>query len=189
MSASDPLRKSSSQFCCAAQRGVELLITSGSSTSVAAKHIIPIVFLHVGDPVAMGLIESLSHPGRNATGFSDILADLSGKLVDLAKELNKSQTTVGYLWRREQLTPTGQLEKRPLAELQSARVSFVSTNESFLSWRSRLTRFPAKSHTSDGSDFVQCISRFAPETGVSPKNHNRLKTTVSSSNNGPALWN
>jgi len=59
---------------------------------------IPIVFLNVGDPKAMGLVESLSHPGRNATGFSDILGDLSGKLVDLARELSKTQTTVGYLW-------------------------------------------------------------------------------------------
>src|SRR5215469_16199850 len=81
-------------------RGAELLITSGSSTSVAAKRqtsTIPIVFLHVGDPLALGLIESLSRPGQNATGFSDILAELSGKLVDLGKELTKLATTVGYL--------------------------------------------------------------------------------------------
>ena len=73
------------------QRGAELLITSGSSVSVAARRqtsTIPIVFLHVGDPMAMGLIESLSRPGRNATGFSDILADLSGKFVDLAIEFS-----------------------------------------------------------------------------------------------------
>jgi hypothetical protein len=73
------------------QRGAELLITSGSGVSVAARRqtsTIPIVFLHVGDPMAMGLIESLSLPGRNATGFSDILADLSGKFVDLAIELS-----------------------------------------------------------------------------------------------------
>jgi putative tryptophan/tyrosine transport system substrate-binding protein len=79
------------------QRGAELLITSGSSVSVAARRqtsTIPIVFLHVGDPTAMGLIESLSRPGRNATGFSDILADLSGKFVDLATELTKPQTTI-----------------------------------------------------------------------------------------------
>jgi putative ABC transport system substrate-binding protein len=48
--------------------------------------------------MAMGLIESLSRPGRNATGFSDILADLSGKFVDLAIELTKPQTTIDYLW-------------------------------------------------------------------------------------------
>jgi putative tryptophan/tyrosine transport system substrate-binding protein len=85
-------------------RGAELLITSGSSTSVAAKRqtsTIPIVFLHVGDPMAVGLIESLSRPGQNATGFSDILAELSGKLVDLAKELNKSQSSISYLWHTD----------------------------------------------------------------------------------------
>jgi ABC-type uncharacterized transport system substrate-binding protein len=48
--------------------------------------------------MAMGLIESLSRPGQNATGFSDNLAELSGKLVDLGKELTKPQTTVGYIW-------------------------------------------------------------------------------------------
>jgi putative tryptophan/tyrosine transport system substrate-binding protein len=86
------------------RRGAELLITSGSSTSVAARRqtsTIPIVFLHVGDPVAVGLIDSLSHPGRNATGFSDILAELSGKLVDLAKELNQSQSSISYLWHTD----------------------------------------------------------------------------------------
>ena len=46
----------------------------------------------------MGLVESLSHPGRNATGFSDIQADLSGKLVDVARELRSSERIVGYLW-------------------------------------------------------------------------------------------
>jgi putative tryptophan/tyrosine transport system substrate-binding protein len=91
------------------RRGAELLITSGSSTSVAAKRqtsTIPIVFLHVGDPMAVGLIESLSRPGKNATGFSDILAELSGKLVDLAKELNKSQSSISYLWHTD--WPDGQ---------------------------------------------------------------------------------
>jgi putative ABC transport system substrate-binding protein len=53
------------------RRGAGLLIPCGSSTSVAAKRqtsTIPIVFLNVGDPVAMGLAESLPHPGRNARG-------------------------------------------------------------------------------------------------------------------------
>jgi putative ABC transport system substrate-binding protein len=82
-------------------RGAELLIPSGSGASVAAMHqtsTIPIVFINVGDPIAMGLVDSLSRPGRNATGFSDILAELSGKLVDLAKQLSQPQATVGYLW-------------------------------------------------------------------------------------------
>jgi ABC transporter substrate binding protein len=76
----------------ALKRDAELLIPCGSSASVAAKRqtsTIPIVFLSVGDPVAVGLVESLSRPGQNATGFSDILAELSGKLVDVTRELIK----------------------------------------------------------------------------------------------------
>jgi putative ABC transport system substrate-binding protein len=86
----------------ALRHGADVLIPCGSSASVAAKQqtsTIPILFLSVGDPIAMGLVESLPHPGRNATGFSDILGDLSGKLVDLARELIKPETTVGYLWQ------------------------------------------------------------------------------------------
>jgi putative ABC transport system substrate-binding protein len=83
------------------QRGARLLVPCGSSFSVAARRqtsTIPIVFLNVGDPIAMGLVDSLSRPGRNATGFSDILADLSGKLVGIADELNVPRTTINYLW-------------------------------------------------------------------------------------------
>jgi putative ABC transport system substrate-binding protein len=83
------------------QRGAQVLIPCGSTASAAARRqtsTVPIVFLSVGDPIAIGLVENLARPGRNATGFSDILADVSGKLVDLARELNKAQTTISYLW-------------------------------------------------------------------------------------------
>jgi len=85
----------------ALQRGANLLIPCGSSASVAAKRqtsTIPIVFLSVGDPVVIGLVQSLSRPGQNATGFSDILAELSGKLVDVARELIKPHMIIHYLW-------------------------------------------------------------------------------------------
>ena len=83
------------------QRGAQMLIPCGSIASVAAQRrapTIPIVFINVGNPIAMGLVESLSHPGRNATGFSDIQADLAAKLVDIAKELHIAGAMVGYLW-------------------------------------------------------------------------------------------
>ena len=57
------------------RRGAALLVPTGSTASVAAKRqtsTIPIVFISVGNPVAMGLVENLAHPGSNATGFSDI---------------------------------------------------------------------------------------------------------------------
>jgi putative ABC transport system substrate-binding protein len=82
------------------QRGARMLVTSGTSASVAAKSQapeIPIVFINVGNPVGVGLVESLSRPGRNITGFSDMHGDLSGKYVQFAVELGNAQT-VNYLW-------------------------------------------------------------------------------------------
>src|SRR5436190_8038218 len=81
-------------------RGAALLVPTGSTASVATKRhtsTIPIVFVSVGNPVAMGLVENLAHPGGNATGFSDIFSDLSAKLVELGKAINK-QDTIDYLW-------------------------------------------------------------------------------------------
>ena len=83
------------------QRGVKLLISCGTSASVAAKRqvsTIPILFINVGNPVGVGLVESLSRPGGNVTGFSDMHADLSGKYVQYAIELGKPQATIQYLW-------------------------------------------------------------------------------------------
>jgi putative ABC transport system substrate-binding protein len=91
------------------QRGVELLVPCGSTASAAASRrtsTIPIVFINVGNPVGLGIVESLSRPGRNVTGFSDVLADLSGKYVELARELGGQQATVDYLWHTE--WPDGQ---------------------------------------------------------------------------------
>jgi putative tryptophan/tyrosine transport system substrate-binding protein len=81
-------------------RGAALLVPTGSTASVLAKHhtsTIPIVFISVGNPVAMGLVENFAHPGGNATGFSDIFSELSAKLVEFYKLVNK-QDTIDYLW-------------------------------------------------------------------------------------------
>jgi putative tryptophan/tyrosine transport system substrate-binding protein len=81
------------------RRGARMLVTVGTSSSVAAKQqvsTIPIVFINVGNPTGAGLVESLARPGGNATGFSDMHADLSGKFVQLASELGKP--AIGYLW-------------------------------------------------------------------------------------------
>jgi putative tryptophan/tyrosine transport system substrate-binding protein len=47
---------------------------------------IPIVFVLMADPVGFGLVESLAHPGGNATGLSLMTNDLSGKRLALLKE-------------------------------------------------------------------------------------------------------
>lgn len=47
---------------------------------------IPIVFVLVADPFGAGLVESLAHPGGNATGLSLMAVDLSGKHLALLKD-------------------------------------------------------------------------------------------------------
>jgi putative ABC transport system substrate-binding protein len=106
----------------ALRRGAELLIPCGSGASVAAKRqtsSIPIVFVSVGDPIAMGLVESLSRPGQNATGFSDILAELSGKLVDVTRELIKPHRTIHYSWYTA--WPDGQTGTKPRSRRSVSR--------------------------------------------------------------------
>ena len=48
---------------------------------------IPIVIVALGDPVAEGLIDSLSRPGGNITGLSRLTKDLRGKRLELLKEV------------------------------------------------------------------------------------------------------
>jgi putative ABC transport system substrate-binding protein len=117
------------------QRGAKLLITVGSSASAAAKHhtsIIPIVFVSVGNPIGIGLVESLSRPGFNATGFSDVLADLSSKYVQFATELGKPQSAVDYLWYTEwpdgknRLQATERAARSSGVELRSKGVRDIS---------------------------------------------------------------
>jgi len=87
------------------QRGAKILMPAGTSAAVAAKRetsSIPIVFLTVGDPIGIGIVETLARPGGNATGFSDVLLDLSSKYVDLARQLSTPPAAVvDYVWYAE----------------------------------------------------------------------------------------
>ena len=61
---------------------VDVIVTGGTPAAKALKgatQTIPIIMAIVGDPVAAGLVETLARPGGNATGFSIVAPDLSGK--------------------------------------------------------------------------------------------------------------
>lgn len=59
---------------------------------------IPIVFVTVSDPVGSGFVESLRHPGRNATGFINTEASLASKWVQLLKELLPSTSCMAMMF-------------------------------------------------------------------------------------------
>jgi putative ABC transport system substrate-binding protein len=58
---------------------------------------IPIVMVGVSDPRGAGFVQTLSHPGGNITGVSNISRDLSGKILALLKEVVPGATRVGVL--------------------------------------------------------------------------------------------
>jgi putative ABC transport system substrate-binding protein len=58
---------------------------------------IPIVFVTIIDPVGAGFVESLAHPGRNITGFSLFEYTLSGKWLELLKEIAPGVTRAAVL--------------------------------------------------------------------------------------------
>ena len=58
---------------------------------------IPIVFVAASDPVSSGAVESLSRPGGNATGFTTAEFGMSGKWLELLKEISPSVKRVAVL--------------------------------------------------------------------------------------------
>jgi putative ABC transport system substrate-binding protein len=80
---------------------VDLIVVTSTPGARAATHAtkeIPIVFGNVSDPVASGIVASLARPGGNATGWSNMLPELSGKLLELLKEVMPGISRVAVLW-------------------------------------------------------------------------------------------
>jgi ABC-type uncharacterized transport system substrate-binding protein len=80
---------------------VDVIIAPTIGEVLAAKKatsVIPIVFYNVPDPVAAGLVESLSRPGGHITGFTIIQTVLAGKRLELLKETAPKISRVALLW-------------------------------------------------------------------------------------------
>jgi putative ABC transport system substrate-binding protein len=92
---------------------VDVILTGGTPTARTLKNAtrtIPIVMAIVGDPVAAGLVESLGRPGGNATGFSIVATDLSGRRLQLLKEIVPGLSSVAVMSNVE--NPQSQSELR-----------------------------------------------------------------------------
>ena len=118
---------------------VDLLLTPGGAEALAAKkatRTIPIVFYSVGDPVALGLVDSLARPGRNITGFATMGSVLAGKRLELLKETVPNLSRVAVLWNpknpgSEQSWKESQFSARELGlQLYSMEVSGADKFES-----------------------------------------------------------
>ncbi len=79
---------------------VDLILAWATPPVAAAKQAtktIPIVMVGVGDPIGSGFVASLSRPGENITGVTNIARDLSAKLLEILKEVVPGASRVAVL--------------------------------------------------------------------------------------------
>ena len=89
------------------QSNPAVIVAESNSAIVALKgatQTIPIVMTSVGDPVGSGFVANLARPGGNITGLSNTAEQLSGKRLELLKDLVPHMTRVGVL--RNPANPT-----------------------------------------------------------------------------------
>ncbi len=71
---------------------------------------LPIVMAATGDPVAAGLAQSFAHPGRNVTGVSAMMVDLSAKRLELLKEAFPDVSRATLFWNPDRPDNTPEVE-------------------------------------------------------------------------------
>jgi len=109
---------------------------------------IPIVFVAVSDPVGDGFAESLSRPGRNITGFTNVESSVASKWVELLKEVAPGTTQIEYIFnpqpRRDATTRIWWKRPRPTFPSRPFRIPSVPyPTSSAPSSRSRSSRAQA----------------------------------------------
>jgi len=99
----------------------DVILTSGSATGqvMRATRTIPIVFVIAPDPVGSGFVDSLSEPGGNVTGYMQFEYSLSGKWLELLKQIAPNVKRVAVLRDPDVTAGIGQF-----AVIQSVAPSF-----------------------------------------------------------------
>ena len=111
----------------------DVIVANGTVNMTALQSLsrtLPIVFAGVGDPVGAGFVNSLAQPGGNATGFMLFEYSLSGKWVELLKQLAPNVTRVAVL--RDVTNPAGLAlfgAIRTAAQLLKVEVNPVSLHD------------------------------------------------------------
>jgi putative tryptophan/tyrosine transport system substrate-binding protein len=100
------------------RRRVNVIVAAGIAAALEAKAAsttIPIVFVVGADPVALGLMTSLSRPGGNITGVTDLTTELGPKQLELLHELAPSASRIALL-----VNPTNPNAETLSKDLQAA---------------------------------------------------------------------
>src|SRR5262245_5242904 len=75
---------------------------------------IPIVFVSISDPVGEGFVASFARPGGNVTGFTNFESSMTGKWVELLKDIAPELTRVAFLFNPQMAAGGGSYFLRPI---------------------------------------------------------------------------
>ena len=95
---------------------VEVIVTVGTNPTEAARratNTIPVVMTFVADPIGSGFAASLARPGGNITGLTNLAPELTGKWLELLKEMVPKDLRLGVL-----INPTTRVQKVLLREME-----------------------------------------------------------------------
>jgi putative tryptophan/tyrosine transport system substrate-binding protein len=111
----------------------DVVLASGASTVgplLQATRTVPIVFAAVADPVGAGFVNSLARPGGNTTGFMAFEYSISGKWLELLKQIAPSVTRVAVLRDSSITSGIGQFGViQAMAPLLMVEVSHVNVHD------------------------------------------------------------
>ena len=108
---------------------VDVLVAQDPAAIRAAKQAtktIPIVMITNQDPVAAGLVDTLARPGGNVTGLTRLTRELSGKRLEILKDVVPSTSRVGVLWVLPSALGTGNAFKNYQAAADALKIQLVS---------------------------------------------------------------
>ena len=120
--------------------------TPGVSAAQRATTTIPIVFLTVGDAIAMGFASSLAHPGGNVTGTTYFTPELAAKRLEFLKEAMPGLARAGVLFN-----PINPASEPVLSALRSTAQSL----------KLELSEFPVREATDQDSAFATMAAKSA----------------------------
>jgi putative tryptophan/tyrosine transport system substrate-binding protein len=97
---------------------VDVIFASGTPPLLAAKQAqgqVPVVFVAAVDPVATGLVASLARPGGQITGLTNTQADITGKQLQLLRELLPGISKIAVMVRAASEASARYLEEAAMA--------------------------------------------------------------------------
>ena len=121
---------------------VDVIVADTASHVTAAKNAtatIPIVMRSVADPIALGLVASLAHPGGNITGMATLAPELSGKRLELLKEVIPKLSRVALLTPEFPAFRTSIKETEVAAQRWACNFRFSNSGRR-MNWKTHLTR-------------------------------------------------